>query len=73
MHVCIYVNVLRYSYFVIADTISFNQSVYNADEENELVPIVIVLTNPLPNNTVVQLISSNINATGRLISLCTFM
>ena len=70
MHV--YYIVLRCSRLLIADTISFNQSVYDADEENELIQIVLVLTNPLPNNTVVQVISSNINATGKLISICTF-
>ena len=60
---------LRCSRLPVADTISFNQSVYDADEENESIEIVLVLTNPLPNNTVVQVIGSNINTTGRLISI----
>ena len=53
------------SYLAIADTVSFNQSVYTADEENESIQIVLVLTSALPNDTVVQVISSNINTTGR--------
>jgi len=53
------------SYLAIADTVSFNQSVYTADEENESIQIVLVLTSALPNDTVVQIISSNINTTGR--------
>ena len=51
--------------FPIADTVSFNQSVYTADEENESIQIVLVLTSALPNDTVVQVISSNIDTTGR--------
>lgn len=53
------------SYLAIADTVSFNQSVYTADEENESIQIVLVLTSALPNDTEVQVISSNINTTGR--------
>ena len=72
MHAYYSYSILKCSRLLIADTISFNQSVYDADEENKLIQIVLVLTNPLPNNTVIQVISNNINATGRLISMCTF-
>ena len=73
MYTYILIIIIKIFTFAVADTISFNQSVYDADEENELIRIVLILTNPLPNNTMVQVISSNINATGRLIHLCTFM
>ena len=53
------------SYLPIADAVSFNQSVYTADEENGSIQIVLALTSALPNDTVVQVISSNINATGK--------
>ena len=72
MHAYYSYSILKCSCLLIADTISFNQSVYDADEENKLIQIVLILTNPLPNNTVVQVISNNINATGKLISICIF-
>ena len=50
--------------FPIADVVSFDQSVYTADEENGSIQIVLVLTSVLPNDTVIQVISSNINTTG---------
>ena len=50
--------------FPTASTISFNQLVFDADEENGSVQIVLVLVAPIPNNTTVQVISNNINATG---------
>ena len=48
----------------IANTVSFNQSVYNVDEENEFVQITLVLSSSLPNDTIVQVIIDAINATG---------
>ena len=48
----------------VANTVSFNQSVYNVDEDNESVQIVLVLSSSLPNDTIVQVISDAINATG---------
>ena len=51
----------------LADTVSFNQSVYNVDEENEIVQIVLVLSSSLPNDTIVQVISDAINATGKYV------
>ena len=51
----------------VADTVSFNQSVYNVDEENEIVQIVLVLSSSLPNDTIVQVISDAINATGKYV------
>ena len=47
-----------------ANTVSFSQSVYNADEQNETVQVELVLSSSLPNDTIVQIISNNINATG---------
>ena len=50
--------------FPAAHTIVFNQSVYNVDEENEFIEVELVLSSSLPNDTVVQVINNNINATG---------
>ena len=52
------------SYFPTANIISFNQTAYDADEENESVQIVFILSGPLTNDTTMQVISNNINATG---------
>jgi len=49
--------------FPAAHTIVFNQSVYNV-EENEFIEVELVLSSSLPNDTVVQVINNNINATG---------
>ena len=51
-------------YFPAANTVSFSQSVFDADEESEIVQIVLVLGSSLSNNIIVQVVSSNINATG---------
>jgi len=59
-----YMHNLKCFNFSTANTISFSQSVYNADEQNEIIQAELVLSNSLPNNTVVQVISNNINATG---------
>ena len=64
MPLCI-LNLCTYVYLPIADTVSFNQSVYTADEEDGSIQIVLVLTSALPYDIVVQVISSNINTTGR--------
>ena len=52
-----------------ADTISFNQSMYFVEEENESVQIVLVLSAPLPNIITVQVISSNLNTTGMYVNV----
>ena len=51
-------------FFFVANTVSFNQSVYNVNEENKFVQIALVLSSSLPNDTIVQVISDTINATG---------
>ena len=51
-------------YSSLANTVSFNQSVYNVDEDNEFVQVTLVLSSSLPNDTIVQVISDTINATG---------
>ena len=56
------------SHFPTANTVSFNQSVYNVNEENEVIQIVLVLSSSLPNDTAVQVISNNINATGMYVN-----
>ena len=61
-YLCTKIMTLLYS--SIANTVSFNQSVYNVDEENEFVQITLVLSSSLPNDTIVQVISDTINATG---------
>ena len=48
----------------VANTVSFNESVYNVNEENKFVQITLVLSSSLPNDTIVQVISDTINATG---------
>ena len=48
----------------VANTVSFNQSVYNVNEENKFVQVTLVLSSSLPNDTIVQVISDTINATG---------
>ena len=59
-----YVIIMILLYSSLANTVSFNQSVYNVDEENEFVQITLVLSSSLPNDTIVQVISDDINATG---------
>ena len=59
-----YVKIMTLLFFFVANTVSFNQSVYNVNEENKFVQIALVLSSSLPNDTIVQVISDTINATG---------
>ena len=65
MHSTLYKFYITFAFhFPAANTVSFSQSVFDADEENEIVQIVLVLSGSLSNNIIVQVVSSNINATG---------
>ena len=59
-----YVIIMKLLFSSLANTVSFNQSVYNVDEDNEFVQVTLVLSSSLPNDTIVQVISDDINATG---------
>ena len=59
-----YVKIVTLLFSTVANTVSFNQSFYNVSEENEFVQIALVLSSSLPNDTIVQVISNAINATG---------
>ena len=49
-------------------TVSFEQSTYNVNEDNGLTQLILVLSNPLSTDTIVQVNNSNGSATGKYLN-----
>ena len=50
--------------FILAITISFNETKYKINEDSKVVQPVLVLSNPLPIDTTVQVRDKVVHATG---------
>ena len=57
--------IVAFSHFIIVPTVNFNQSTYNADEDDGPAQPVLVLSNPSSTDITVNVFSTDGSATGK--------
>ena len=61
-------------FHLLAATVSFEQLTYTADEDDEKIELVLVLSNPSSSVITVQVLSTDGSATGKQLTIsCTIM